>query len=232
MKALIVFVVCLSIGAFQLDPYTAQREDMVDQQLKQRGIGDKEVLKAMRTVPRHLFIPEEQESRAYRDGPLPIGYGQTISQPYIVAYMTEMIRPEPGFKVLEIGTGSGYQAAVLAEIVDQVYTIEIVEPLGKAAKERLAEHGYKNVKVKVADGYYGWEEYAPFDAIIVTAASESIPPPLIKQLKDGGRMAIPVGSPFLTQYLILVKKKGDKITTHNEFPVRFVPFTRSKEKDE
>lgn len=232
MKTLIIFIVCLSIGALQTDPYADQREDMVDQQLKRRGVNDKEVLEAMRTVPRHLFVPEEHEGRAYRDGPLPIGYGQTISQPYIVAYMTEMIRPKPEFKVLEIGTGSGYQAAVLAEIVDQVYTIEIVAPLGKAAKKRLDDLGYDNVAVKVADGYYGWEEHAPFDAIIVTAASESIPPPLIKQLKDGGRMAIPVGSPFLTQYLILVKKKGEEITTHNEFPVRFVPFTRSKEKDE
>jgi len=164
--------------------------------------------------------------RAYNDGPLPIGYGQTISQPYIVAYMTEAIDPKPGQKVLEIGTGSGYQAAVLAEIVDSVYTIEIITELYKSSEKRLSELGYKNVLCRNADGYYGWKKFAPFDAIIVTAAAEHIPPPLIEQLKDGGKMIIPVGSPFLNQTLILVEKSGEEITTTSLLPVRFVPFTR------
>jgi len=164
--------------------------------------------------------------RAYDDSPLPIGYGQTISQPYIVAYMTAVINPEPGQKVLEIGTGSGYQAAVLAEIVDDVYTIEIITELYSSAKKRLDDLGYKNITCINADGYYGIKNAAPFDAIIVTAASEHIPPPLIEQLKDGGKMIIPVGSPFLNQTLILVEKNGEEIITTSLLPVRFVPFTR------
>ena len=201
---------------------------MVSQQMELRGITDKSTLNAMRTVKRHLFVPENLINYAYDDRPLPIGHGQTISQPYIVAFMTEVLKPKPNHKVLEIGTGSGYQAAVLAKIVDKVYTIEIIPELGKSASQRLKTLGYENVKTKTADGYYGWEEYAPFDAIIVTAASEIIPPPLIKQLKEGGKMIIPVGSPFFNQNLILVEKKDGKTTTKNLLPVRFVPFTRNK----
>lgn len=205
-----------------------KREKMVSQQMELRGITDKSTLNAMRTVKRHLFVPENLINYAYDDRPLPIGHGQTISQPYIVAFMTEVLKPKPNHKVLEIGTGSGYQAAVLAKIVDKVYTIEIIPELGKSASQRLKTLGYENVKTKTADGYYGWEEYAPFDAIIVTAASEIIPPPLIKQLKEGGKMIIPVGSPFFNQNLILVEKKDGKTTTKNLLPVRFVPFTRNK----
>jgi protein-L-isoaspartate(D-aspartate) O-methyltransferase len=164
---------------------------------------------------------------AYDDRPLPIGYGQTISQPYIVAYMTELVKPQADHRVLEIGTGSGYQAAVLAGIVDTVYTIEIITELEIVAAERLKKLGHKNVKVKNADGYYGWEEYSPFDAIVVTAAAEYIPPPLIAQLKDGGTMVIPVGSPFFVQTLMLVEKQGEEITTESLIPVRFVPFKRA-----
>jgi protein-L-isoaspartate(D-aspartate) O-methyltransferase len=163
---------------------------------------------------------------AYADGPLPIGYGQTISQPYIVAFMTEAIDPKPGMKVLEIGTGSGYQAAVLGEIVAEVYSIEIVEPLGTKAQKDLEKLGYKNVHVKVGDGYQGWPEQAPFDAIIVTAAPEKVPQPLIDQLKEGGKMIIPVGSNTDTQELRLLEKKKGKIRTTSLLPVRFVPFTR------
>jgi len=180
----------------------------------------------MEAVPRHLFVPEEYQDRAYDDGPLPIGYGQTISQPYIVAYMTELLNVGPDDVVLEIGTGSGYQAAVLSRIVKKVYTVEIIEELGLAAKERLKALNYDNVEVKIGDGYYGWEEHAPYDGIIVTAASEYIPPPLIQQLKDKGRMIIPVGSPFSVQNLMLVEKSGDKIKTKSLIPVRFVPLTR------
>ncbi|MEA3223470.1 MAG: protein-L-isoaspartate(D-aspartate) O-methyltransferase [Thermodesulfobacteriota bacterium] len=209
------------------DPYTAQRRQMVITQIERRGVDDKATLNAMRLVKRHLFVRKSLIKRAYDDRPLPIGYGQTISQPYIVAYMTELIHPKPHHSVLEIGSGSGYQAAVLAGIVERVYTIEIIPQLGNSAKNRLSKLGYTNVEVKVADGYHGWEEHAPFDAIIVTAASEYIPPPLIKQLKDGGRMVIPVGSPFMVQTLMLVEKKGDKVTTTGLMPVRFVPFRRS-----
>jgi len=199
---------------------------MVSQQIKRRGVSDIATLKALRSVKRHLFVPEAYRSRAYNDNPLPIGYGQTISQPYIVAYMTEIIEPKPQFKVLEIGTGSGYQAAVLAEIINTIHTIEIIEELGEAAAKRLKQLGYDNVELKIGDGYYGWEEKGPFDAIIVTAATEFIPPPLIQQLKEGGKMIIPVGSPFQVQMLMLVEKKNGKATTKSLFPVRFVPFTR------
>jgi len=209
------------------DPYTEQRQQMVTTQIERRGVGDKATLNAMRSVKRHLFVREGLIKHAYDDRPLPIGYGQTISQPYIVAYMTELIHPKPHHRVLEIGSGSGYQAAVLAGIVEKVYTIEIIPQLGNSAKNRLKKLGCTNVEVKVADGYFGWKEHAPFDAIIVTAASEYIPPPLIEQLKDGGRMVIPVGSPFMVQMLMLVEKKGGKITTTGLMPVRFVPFRRS-----
>ncbi len=210
------------------DKYEKERADMVRQQIEARGIKDKNTLKAMKTVERHLFVPTAYKSNAYDDRPLPIGYGQTISQPYIVAYMTELLNVGEGATVLEIGTGSGYQAAILAEIVGQVYTIEIVEELGLLAKERLKSLKYNNVKVKIADGYYGWKEHGPFDGIVVTAASEYIPPPLINQLKDGGRMIIPVGTPFSVQTLMLIEKRGEEITTISLMLVRFVPFTRKK----
>ncbi|MCG9972514.1 protein-L-isoaspartate(D-aspartate) O-methyltransferase [Christiangramia crocea] len=210
------------------DKYERDRQQMVDRQIEARGITNKATLSAMRKVERHRLVPKEQVKNAYQDRPLPIGHGQTISQPYMVAYMTEIIRPGPGMKVLEIGTGSGYQAAVLAEAVDEVYTIEIIESLGKSAEEKLNKLGYDNIYTKVADGFYGWEEHAPFDAIVVTAASEFIPPPLIEQLKEGGKMVIPVGAPFTTQHLMLVEKKKDgKWKTKNLLPVRFVPFTRN-----
>ena len=221
---LFFFAACLQ----QEDPNTIKRENMVKRQIMSRGVKDEAVLNAMRTVKRHLFVPENQLSNAYDDRPLPIGYGQTISQPYIVAYMTEIINPQPPFKVLEIGTGSGYQAAILAEIVKEVYTIEIVPELGNAGAARLKNLGYHNVQVKVDDGYNGWKEHAPYDAIVVTAAAEYVPPPLIEQLKDGGKMIIPVGSPFMTQMLMLVEKKGSKITTKSLLPVAFVPFTRKE----
>ena len=210
----------------QQDVHKERREKMVKDQIERRNIKDTAVLQAMRTVKRHEFVPAALINNAYSDRPLAIGYGQTISQPYIVAYMTEVIKPGPGFKVLEIGTGSGYQAAVLAAIVKEVYTVEIIPELGKASTERLKNLGYKNVQVKTADGFQGWQEHAPYDAIVVTAAAEYIPPPLIEQLKDGGRMVIPVGSPFMTQMLMLVEKKGKKTTTKNLLPVIFVPFTR------
>ena len=211
-----------------LQDYKKQREKMVSDQIEDRGIHDQQVLRAMREVERHWFVPENNRSNSYEDRPLGIGYGQTISQPYIVAYMTEMLKLQPNYRVLEIGTGSGYQAAVLAKIVRDVYTIEIVTQLGDSAAARLKRLGYKNISVKNADGYHGWTENAPFDAIMVTAAAEFIPPPLIQQLKDGGKMIIPIGSPYLTQWLMLVEKKNGKMTTKRLIPVSFVPFTRKK----
>ena len=208
--------------------YTKERMLMVVEQIEERGIKNQPTLDAMRKVKRHKFVPTDMIGNAYNDRPLPIGYGQTISQPYIVAYMTSIIDPKSGQRVLEIGTGSGYQAAVLAEIVDTVYTIEIITELYNSSTKRLKELGYKNIITKNADGYFGWEKSAPFDAIVVTAAAEYIPPPLIKQLKDGGKMIIPVGTPFVTQMLILVEKKGEEIFTTNLLPVRFVPLTRGK----
>ena len=224
---LILFSIIFLLG-FQDDDLNKKREILVDQTIAKRGVKDEVVLKAMKTVPRHLFVPESIISRAYDDRPLGIGYGQTISQPYIVAYMTEAIQPKPEHKVLEIGTGSGYQAAVLAEIVKEVYTIEIIPELGEASTGRLKKLGYNNVNVKVGDGYYGWPEHGLFDAIVVTAAAEFVPPPLIEQLKEGGKMIIPIGSPYMNQTLMLVEKKGKKITTKSLLPVIFVPFTRKK----
>jgi len=220
-----IIVLVISCSA-QDDKYKSDRESMVKRQIENRGIDNQPTLKSMITVPRDKFVPPNLIERAYDDGPLPIGYGQTISQPYIVAYMTAAIDPEKDFKVLEIGTGSGYQAAVLSGIVSNVYTIEIITELYNSASKRLRNLGYSNVISKNADGYYGWKDFAPFDAIIVTAAAEYIPPPLIKQLKDGGKMIIPVGSPFLNQTLIMVEKDGEDITTTALLPVRFVPFTR------
>ena len=230
MKKIILLFALLLITGMMLpaQDYHVQRDRMVREQIQGRDIAHGPTLDAMRKVERHLFVPVESRDRAYSDGPLPIGYGQTISQPYIVAYMTQIINPQPDHRVLEIGAGSGYQAAVLAEIVQQVYTIEIVPELGISARERMKNLGYDNVEVIVADGYHGLEDHASFDAIVVTAASEFIPPPLINQLKDGGKMVIPVGSPFMVQTLMLVEKKNNKITTRSLMPVRFVPFTRSK----
>lgn len=230
MNVLVPVLVISMLISFpvQEDVYKERKEKLVKQSIERRGVKDQAVLKSMRTVQRHLFVPQKSINNAYDDRPLPIGYGQTISQPFIVAYMTEVINPKPGFKVLEIGTGSGYQAAVLGEIVKEVYTIEIVPELGNSATARLKKLGYKNVYVKVADGYYGWKEQGPYDAIMVTAAAEFVPPPLIEQLKDGGRMVIPIGSPFFTQTLMLIEKKGKKITTKSLMPVVFVPFTRKR----
>jgi protein-L-isoaspartate(D-aspartate) O-methyltransferase len=183
-------------------------------------------MKVLAEVPRHEFVPVEIRDRAYENRPQPIGFGQTISQPYIVAIMTDLIAPRAGHKALEIGTGSGYQAAVLSPLVDKVYTMEIVEPLGTQAMERLKRLGYDNIEVSIADGYYGWQEHAPFDIIIDTAAASHIPPPLIKQLKPGGKMIIPVGSRFMTQQLLLIEKDADEQTTVRQIlPVRFVPLT-------
>jgi protein-L-isoaspartate(D-aspartate) O-methyltransferase len=204
------------------------RDQMVSSQIENRGIKDKATLTAMRKVPRHLFVPPSQAANAYDDRPLPIGYGQTISQPYIVAYMTEIIKPTVDDRVLEIGTGSGYQAAILSQIVKEVYSIEIIEELSAQSAALLRKLNYKNVETKNADGYFGWKEKAPFDAIVVTAAAEHIPPALVEQLKDGGRMIIPVGSPFMTQQLMLIEKSGGKIRTTSMMPVRFVPFKRSR----
>jgi len=218
-----------STGSFtQTNIHKSRRERMVTNQIQLRGMDHKPTLNAMRTVPRHLFVPINLQENAYDDRPLPIGHGQTISQPYIVAYMTSIINPKPEFKVLEIGTGSGYQAAVLSEIVDSVFTMEIVPELYQSASVRISELGYDNIKIKFGDGYYGWQEHGPYDAIVVTAAAEFIPPPLIEQLKEGGKMIIPVGSPFMVQSLILVNKKKDRITTTNLMSVRFVPFTRQE----
>jgi protein-L-isoaspartate(D-aspartate) O-methyltransferase len=186
------------------------------------------VLDAMRTVKRHLFVPESRRSLAYDDRPVAIGYGQTISQPFIVALMTHLLAPEPDDVVLEIGTGSGYQAAVLSPLVGKVCTIEIVTELGEAAAERLAALGYANVETKIADGYHGWPECGPFDGIVVTAAADHVPPPLVDQLRPGGRMVIPVGGMFATQHLTLVEKTGSgEVLTRQVLPVRFVPFTRA-----
>ncbi|MDR4989172.1 MAG: protein-L-isoaspartate(D-aspartate) O-methyltransferase [Bacteroidales bacterium] len=226
---LLFLLVVLKTGDAVADEFERERNQMVRTQIQARGIRDRATLRAMRAVPRHLYVPAVQRRNAYQDRPLPIGYGQTISQPYIVAYMTEIIRPAPGQRVLEIGTGSGYQAAVLAEIIDQVYTIEIIGPLGEQAKRKLQAQ-YDNVHVKIADGYHGWPEHAPFDAIVVTAAADYIPPPLVEQLKEGGRMIIPVGSPFQVQQLMLVEKKeGGEISTSSLMPVRFVPFERERQ---
>lgn len=212
--------------SFAADQYLAIREAMVAHDLKGRGIRDTRVLAAMNKVPRHLFVAERQRKQSYGDYPVPIGEGQTISQPYVVAIMTEALKLSPHDRVLEIGTGSGYQAAVLAELVYSVHTIEIREMLAGMATKRLADLGYRNVQVRYGDGYFGWESAAPFDAIIITAAVNHIPPPLIKQLKEGGRMILPLGSTAFFQTLTLItKKKGGELTVEQLEPVRFVPMT-------
>ncbi len=203
-----------------------ERQRMVARQIEARGVRDPNVLKAMRTVPRHAFVRFLEQRYAYADSPLPIGFDQTISQPYIVAFMTEALQLKPNSRVLEIGTGSGYQAAVCAEIAEKVYTIEIVEGLAKRAKRDLEELGYSNVYARFGDGFFGWPEEAPFDAIIGTAAAGRIPEPLLEQIKPGGRMILPYGSPQGFQYLVVVTKdKAGKIRKENVMPVRFVPMT-------
>jgi protein-L-isoaspartate(D-aspartate) O-methyltransferase len=207
------------------DRYRALRHAMVVEQIAAEGVTDAATLRAIRTVPRHEFVPADLRDRAYGDYPLPIGLGQTISQPYVVAYMTELIRPRPGMKVLEVGTGSGYQAAVLSEIGCEVYTVEIFEALAAGARERFARLGYGAVRVRHGDGHFGWTEGAPFDAILVTAAAGYVPPALIEQLKPGGRLVIPVGGVYGVQHLILVEKQADgKVRTRQLLPVRFVPL--------
>jgi len=219
------------------DATAAQRQKMVEQIAAiarvmggstDGGTLDPRVMATMAAVPRHEFVPAEQKPHAYDDRPLPIGHGQTISQPYMVAAMTDLMKPKPDHVVLEIGTGSGYQAAVLAGLVREVYTIEIVDALARQAAARLTRLGYGNVTTKSGDGYYGWPEHGPYDSIMVTAASSHIPPPLLRQLKPGGRMVIPIGAPFMTQQLMLVEKNADgTVTTRQMMAVRFVPLTGS-----
>ena len=199
---------------------------MVEQQIRQRGVTDERVLDAMRTVPRERFVPEGQADRAYEDSPLPIGFGQTISQPYIVAHMTDVLDVAPGHKVLEVGTGSGYQAAVLGKLAGAVFTIEIVPELARRAAATLEELGFSNVHVRAGDGYAGWPDEAPFDRIMVTAAPDEIPQPLIDQLAAGGRLVIPVGAQGATQWMTIVDKTQQGLAERRTIPVQFVPFTR------
>jgi protein-L-isoaspartate(D-aspartate) O-methyltransferase len=209
------------------DDYASERDEMVSRQIAERGVGDQRVLAAMRKVPRHEFVPESEQRSAYHDTPLPIGEGQTISQPYIVALMTELARPARNHRVLEVGTGSGYQAAVLAQIVEHVYSIEIETTLAQRADEVLRKLGYNNVTVRAGDGYAGWAEHGPFDVIIITAAPDHVPAPLIEQLEPGGRMVVPVGPIASTQQLrVLEKDATGKVTTTVVAPVRFVPLRR------
>ena len=243
MKLSIFFVSIIVIGFIspacqgqvgseqQQQRYTQQRQQMVTWQIARRGIKDQRVLKAMSKVPRHEFVPMSMQAHAYQDGALPIGAGQTISQPYIVAFMTEALHLQGKEKVLEIGTGSGYQAAVLAETVAQVYSIEIVVSLARRAQATLRKLGYSNVKVKAGDGYQGWPQYAPFDAIIVTCAPDHIPQPLQRQLRIGGRMIIPVGDRYSGQHLVLLQKVAkNKLIRRKVLPVIFVPMTGEAEK--
>jgi protein-L-isoaspartate(D-aspartate) O-methyltransferase len=211
--------------AFANDAQVKSREAMVKNQLMAGGISDPNVLEAMKEVPRHEFVPLAMRPFAYADGPLPIGHGQTISQPFIVAYMTQALELTKDDTVLEVGTGSGYQAAILGKMVKEVYTIEIVPPLAESAKEVLDRLGFKNVHVKEGDGYLGWPEKAPFDAIIVTCAPDHVPEPLVSQLKEGGRLVIPVGEKGGIQQLVVLRKKDGKILQQNKLDVRFVPMT-------
>jgi len=229
----VIFLLILATGSpasAAADGYGEKRQLMVERDLKARGIKDPKVLEAMGKIPRQLFVEESLRDQAYADHPLPIGEGQTISQPYVVALMTEAIRLKPGDRVLEIGTGSGYQAAVLAEIVKDVYTIEIRKGLAETAAKRLADLGYKKVQVRYGDGYFGWAEYAPFDVIMITASANHIPPPLIKQLKEGGRLILPLGSTLFHQTLTLVTKEKGDLKMEQREAVVFVPLIGEVEK--
>jgi len=226
----ILFFSGFTLGlAAEAEDFARLRNQMVTHQIIARGVADPGVIKAMRKVKRHLFVPKRYQAYSYDDHPLPIGEGQTISQPYIVAFMTEALGLSPRDRVLEIGTGSGYQAAILAELVDKVYTIEIVKVLAKRATQTLEKQGYKNITVKEGDGYKGWPEKAPFDAIIVTCAPENIPGPLVQQLKEGGRMIIPVGKAGSIQRLVKLTKKDGKIRKQQEMLVRFVPMIKGND---
>jgi len=218
-----------TVSAQEESDSARSRESMVSSQIIDRGVSDPDVIRAMRKVPRHLFVPERYRAFAYGDHPLPIGEDQTISQPYIVAFMTEALRLKPEDRVLEIGTGSGYQAAVLGEIVKDVYTIEIVESLAKRARQTLSALGYQNIHIKIGDGYKGWPEKAPFDGVIVTCAPEQIPETLIDQLREGGRMIIPVGRPGAVQKLVTGVKKEGRFKTEEAMRVRFVPMVEGDE---
>lgn len=220
--------IVLAAGCSPLpDEYAGQRDAMVQTQIVSRGVVDEGVLRAMRGVPRHRFVPVDEVRNAYADTPLPIGGGQTISQPYMVAAMTELAGVRKGQRVLEVGTGSGYQAAVLAFIADTVYTVEILPALADMARDRLYALGFTNVVTRCADGYLGWPEHAPFDAIVITAAAEEIPAPLIAQLKEGGRLVIPVGSPYDVQTLVVGEKRNGQFVRREVMPVRFVPMLRN-----
>jgi protein-L-isoaspartate(D-aspartate) O-methyltransferase len=233
VSQLLIFVLFAGTGCGQrpapVNDFASERHRMVQEQLVARGIHEERVLAAMAKVPREEFVPPNSRAESYEDGPLQIGQGQTISQPYIVAFMTEQLQPKRKDRVLEIGTGSGYQAAVLAELAGEVYSIEIIEPLAKTAEATLRRLGYKNVQVKAGDGYKGWPEHAPFDAITVTCAPDHVPQPLIDQLKEGGRIIIPVGG-FGDQELYLLEKKNGELERRAVLPVRFVPMTGEAQK--
>jgi protein-L-isoaspartate(D-aspartate) O-methyltransferase len=243
-RSKLLFALCFALGfgssTRAQDDHNAERDEMIVAIEAHAGYAapavpdgniDPAVIQAMRTVPRHEFVPEDVRAQAYLDQPVPIGFGQTISQPFIVALMTDLLDVGPEHKVLEIGTGSGYQAAVLSPLVAEVYSVEIIPELGERATRTLQRLGFANVQTKVADGYYGWPEAAPFDGIVVTAAASQIPPPLVDQLKPGGRMVIPVGGAYFSQQLMLVEKGPDgKVTTRQLLPVQFVPFTRAETK--
>ena len=227
---ILTVILILQTAVHAEDVYKQRRQLMVEKDIKARGISDAKVLQAMGRVPRHLLVDEYIRDRVYEDYPLPIGEGQTISQPYVVALMTESLKLKPGDKVLEIGTGSGYQAVILAEIVKDVYTIEIRRGLAEKAEKRVNELGYKNIRIKYGDGYFGWEEQAPFDAIIITASANHIPPPLIKQLKEGGRLIIPLGSTVYYQTLTLATKIKGELDLEQISSVAFVPMVGEIEK--
>ncbi|MBI4876699.1 MAG: protein-L-isoaspartate(D-aspartate) O-methyltransferase [Acidobacteria bacterium] len=217
------------VAALGADPYAARRENMVRVDIQERGVGDARVLAAMRATPRHLFVPAELRSRAYDDYPLPIGADQTISQPYIVAYMSELLRTAPDQTALEIGTGSGYQAAVLSLLVKELYTLEIVPELARSAAEMFQRLGLKNVFSRQGDGYRGWPEKAPFDRILLTAAPPEVPPALLEQLKPGGRLVAPVGAgPFAQELVVVDKMKDGQLKRRRDIPVRFVPMVKGR----
>ncbi len=221
----------LDVTGQDKNDYSVQRKKMIEKQIVSRGVTDQEVITVMTNVPRHLFIDESQWPIAYSDGPLPIGHGQTISQPYIVAFMTELLQPDAHHVVLEIGTGSGYQAAVLARLVHHVYTIEIVPELGHSARQTLKRLGYENISVRIGDGYKGWPKEAPFDRIILTAAPEEVPQALVDQLKPGGRMVLPVGPRWWGQDLLVIDKDSTgEVIEKKTLPVRFVPMVHEKER--